>query len=383
MARAEDHATRDSADVGSRSGDSSDSDSGSSGYDSDSGVESASNGSEEEDEEEEEKEDADDVAEAAKRRLVRADVDAMRRMAADMDAIKARLQQRFAAERQARLERAAREDRERDEQQEARRRAERGRQAEVAVQTDTAVVQQQTNVSQRDLCPPNLADGAGAALSAVDGGTGYADVAPNKPKPAGLSLYDLVKASGFGLSRKAPSPVRQPDPPTVLPTSSSDAHEQESPEQQQQQQQQEQHRTFVAEQDWGGSDSRRLSHDHDSVVGDDANDYSIRRSRRDASFRSTPRHSQQPMVDKTSPRAHYYDENSGSVSNSLVSSDAGNRSAVFPDQGQRRDHKFNAAALLGTLKSQNTTFPAPANDDKTDDQREMEAIQCLLFGQRR
>lgn len=379
MARAEDQAESASDDDRGRLNGSSDSDS-----DSGSGYNSGSSDGTEEDED---NEDVETVAAAAKKQRVHADIDEMRRMMSDMDAIKARLRQRFAAERQARLERLEREDREREVQDAACRKAEeetRRRQVEASVQTEPIVTQQQTNVSQQSACPPHLADGtvataisatgATAALPAVDGDTGFADAAPNKPKPAGLRLYDLVKASGFGLSRRAPSPVRQADPPKVLPTRFSSEHVRVSPARRQQFYDEER-QDSAAERDWSGGDSRL----EDSVVGDGGDDYSGRRaSHLSASSNPARSNLQRSTHEHSLPPSHHYDENSASVSNSLVSSDAGKQSAVFSDLIQRHDHKFNAAALLNTGKRPQSS--TAKDDDKTDEQREMEAIQNLLFG---
>ncbi|KAG7391336.1 hypothetical protein PHYPSEUDO_005285 [Phytophthora pseudosyringae] len=381
MARAEDQPPSDGSDRGS------DSDSGySSGYDSEDG-----SGEEEEGDQDVE------AAAAAKKQRVRGDIDEMHRMMADMDAIKTRLQQRFAAERQARAERLARDDREREVQDAARRKAEEeasGRQVEASVQTETdpTASRQQVHLPQQSVCPPHVVDDAAAAatgasaLPAVDGGTGFADsaakAAPNKAKPAGLSLYDLVKVSGLELTRKARSPVRRADRPEELPTRPSNEHERVPPEQHQRQLHGEQQDPGV-EQVWCGGDSL-LAHDQDSVVGgghDGSDNDSYGSSRQSSSLNSMRSHPRQPKGEQSLSPSRHYDENWASVSNSLVSSDAGNRSAVFPDLIQRRDHTFNAAALLSTGKR-----PPPTtnngDESKTDEQRETEAIRCLLFGHR-
>jgi hypothetical protein len=377
MARAEDRAEsaaeEDDARSGSSSGgDDSDGCSGS-GYDSDSSDGSSNTDGSEDGEEEEGEDDvkAEEAAAAAKKQLVRADIVEMRAMMADMDAVKARLQQRFAAERQARLERIAREVQDAD-----CRRAEqdaRSRHVEMAVQTETVGPQQETNLSQQSSRPsPHLAESAAsvaaATLPAVDGGAGFAGAAPNKSKPAGLSLYDLVKASGFGLSRKENSPVRQ--------ARSSNEHELVSPEQQQQQLHKPE---SSAKRDWGVADSH-LTQVHDSIVngsrGDasdgGASDIHASSNRDHHQMRSRGGHAE--SLD--------YDENSSSMSNSLVSSDVGKRSALLSDPVQRRDHKLDAAALLSSGRYALASSAANVRKDKTDEQREMEAIQCLLFGRR-
>ncbi|OWZ22627.1 hypothetical protein PHMEG_0002639 [Phytophthora megakarya] len=306
----------------------------------------------------------------------------MRLMMADMDAIKTRLQQRFAAERQARTERLEREDRERKVQEAAHRKAQKeacSRQVEASVQTEGDIAQQQMQVSQRNECPSKIGNDVGTAVAAPlpagGGGTGFADMVPNKAKPAGLSLYDLVKTTEFDLSRKIPSPVHRTDPPEVLPMRSSNKRERLSPQRQQF------HDEPGLVHDWNGGVSQ-LSVLQDSIVGDsdcdDDDGYSTQRQ--DASINAAHSYLQPSEGEQSLPPSPQYDnENLSSVSNSLVSCDAGKRSAVSPDLIQRRDHKFNAAALLSTGKRPPASI---TNDDdgKTDEQREMEAIQCLLFG---
>ncbi|KAF1789836.1 hypothetical protein GQ600_17591 [Phytophthora cactorum] len=328
MPRAEDQSdsTSDGENSESQSGNSDDGDSS---YDSNSDS-GSSEGDDSEEGSSEEEQDGEyvDAAAAAKKQRVRADIDEMRRMMGDMDTIKARLQHRLSAERQARIERLAREDREREEQDAALRKADEERQVEVAVQTEPIVSQQQMNVSQQN----------------VGEGTGFPDGAPNKAKPAGLTLYDLVKSPGFGLSLNAPSPVRRADSPEAIRIRSSNE------------------RALYFS---GSSNSTSTNKIQRFVARSSLN-----------SPRSNPGQSKGKQL---LPPSRHYDENSASVSNSLVSSDAGNRSAVSPDLSQQRDHKFNAAALLSTGKHPS---PSTTNDnevDKTDEQREMEAIQFLLF----
>ncbi|KAL4109046.1 hypothetical protein PRIC1_000752 [Phytophthora ramorum] len=340
-----------------------------------SGYISDSSRDEEENEEEEEDAEAEATVAAAKKQRVQADIDEMCRMMADMDTIKARLQQRLAAERQARQQRLEREDRERVVQDAARPRAKGEaccRQEEAGVQMETKISQQQMNVSQQSLCPPHLACGASgtdAALSAVDGGAGFTNAAPKQNKPAGLSLYDLVKASGVGLSRKELlSPVRQVDPPAIPTRYSNDRV---SPARQHQVHNDP---STLDEKKVLAGENSQLSHEQGSIVrGDSDSDHSYAHDA--AGYNPARGH---PALSKTEPSRHY-DENSASVSNSLVSSDAGNRSAVFPDLIRQRDHKFNAAALLSTGKRAQSAINT-SDDDKTDEQREMEAIRCLLFG---
>ncbi|KAG6613633.1 uncharacterized protein IUM83_04468 [Phytophthora cinnamomi] len=384
MARAEDQRQRTSDD--------SESDDNSSGYDSDStGDDNDSDGSDYGSEVEADGE-SDDLEEAAaQQQRVRADVDEMRSMMADMDAVRARLQLRFAAERQARKDRIARMDREREVQDAARRRAEeeaRARQVEAAVQTDAiaaggGVSQQQTQMSQSGSGPPHLAAddaaGRGRSLSAVDGVEGFADDAPNKAKPAGLSLYDLVKASGIGPSRKVRSSVRQADPPVALsPAHASNEHELAATERKGHVH--EQGPGPDAKREWDGVDSQ-LNHDRDSVLENDSGRQSRHHPANIDSMRSHLLLSKGGHSLQFPPRS---DENSPSVSNSLVSSGAGSdcrsQSAVLSDLTQRRDHRFNAAALLSASKRVPGS-PAVDDDDKgkTDEQREMEAIQFLLF----
>ncbi|KAG2765101.1 hypothetical protein PC129_g5561 [Phytophthora cactorum] len=385
MPRAEDQpdSTSDGENSESQSGNSDDGDSS---YDSnsDSGSSEGDDSEEGSSEEEQDGEDVDASA-VAKKQRVRADIDEMRRMMGDMDTIKARLLHRLSAERQARIERLAREVREREEQDAALRKADEERQVEVAVQTEPIVSQQQMNVSQQNVCSPHLAaadvaaDAAAAALPEVGEGTGFPDGAPNKAKPAGLTLYDLVKPPGFGLSLNAPSPVRRADSPEAIRIRSS--NERASLFQRQQQLHVDQQNPG-AERTWSGRDSR-LAHDEDSVVGEHDGDDSVcddySASWQDSSLNSPRSNPGQSKGEQLLPPSRHYDENSASVSNSLVSSDAGNRSAVSPDLSQQRDHKFNAAALLSTGKHPS---PSTTNDnevDKTDEQREMEAIQFLLF----
>ncbi|KAI9997127.1 hypothetical protein PInf_000560 [Phytophthora infestans] len=309
MVRAED--LQDSTSDGRNSETSGDSVNEDSSYDSNSDCDSSVGGDSEEDSGEEEKGDEDEAAAAAKKERVQADIDEMRRMMADMDTIKARLQNRLSTEKQARAEGLAREDREREVQsallrKEADEKA--GRLVEVAIQTEPVVSQQQINMSQQHGGSPHLGDSAATianaeAVPAVGGDTGFADAILNKAMPAGLSLYDLVKAPGFGMSLKVPSPIRHVD----SPEKSSSKGEQ---------------------------------------------------------FALSPRN---------------YDENAPSVSNSLVSSDNGDESVISRDAVQQRDPQFNAAGLLSTGKH---LPPFTANNhagDKTDELREMEAIQFLLF----
>ncbi|KAK1939298.1 hypothetical protein P3T76_008682 [Phytophthora citrophthora] len=375
----------------------SDSDGSDSSY-SDSSSEDDSNNSESTGDEEEEEEEEEADAEAKKQR-VRADIDEMRHMMADMDTIKARLQQRFASERQAWAEEIAREDREREAKDAARRKAEeeaRGRQVDAGMQTEPQDLQQQINVSHqmsyRSHGNEAVGDAKVLALPAVDGGAGFIDAIPNKPRPAGLSLYDLVKAPEFGLSRKMHSPVHQAESSEELPMRPSKENDRvlirESPEQMQHQGQD----TTMIEQSWR-HDGSHLNHDQDSVVdssvqdsvvgsgGDDSeSDICICPTSPNASSLSPVHHRpSQPKHQQPLQFSGHFDENSASVSNSLVSSIADNQSAVFPDPSQRQKHKFNAAALISTEKRPPPSTTKEDDSVKTDDQREMEAIQCLLF----
>ncbi|POM78596.1 Hypothetical protein PHPALM_3852 [Phytophthora palmivora] len=355
------------------SSDSSDSDSE---YDSESSVSSSDDSDRGSGDEEEDNDQAGAEA-AAKKERIHTDIDEMHRMMADMDAIKLRLQQRFATERQVRAERLAREGREREVQEAARRKAQENahsRQVEASVQTEGDIAQQQMEVSQRNVCPPHLADSAGtggsgtATLPAVDGGQGVVEAVPNKVKPAGLSLYDLVKTTGFDLSPKIPSPAHQADPPEILPMRSSHKHEQVSPFNHERQQSGE-------GRDWncGGA---QLSIDQDSVVGDVSDDVGYITPRQTTSMNSARSYQQLSEGDQSfQPSSYHDDENVSSVSNSLISSDDDNRSAVVPDLTQRQDHKFNAAALLNTSKRSLPSTTNYKDDSKTDEQREMEAIQ--------
>ncbi|EGZ23696.1 hypothetical protein PHYSODRAFT_295998 [Phytophthora sojae] len=384
MARAEDRASDDD-------GSDSASDS-SSGYDSASSDRSSSGSSSDGSESGEEDDDVDETDEAAaKKQRVRADMDEMRRMMADMDAVKARLQLRFAAERQARQDRLAREDREREVQEEARRRAEEealARHVEAGVQTDDCgKSQQQSQLAQHGAAP--VSDHAAAAvdnrsLHAIDGGAGFADAAaPNKAKPAGLSLYDLVKASGFGPSRKARSSVRQEDPQAGLSPSHASIEPELDATHQQQEQFHEESSGPGVKQDWDDTNSQ-LSHDQeDSVVGGHTGRTS-NASRHDvASVGSMRSHLAQSKGERSLRPPHKFDENSSSVSNSFVLSGAGHQTSVLSDLTQRRDHRFNAAALLSASKpAPHSSTSTDGHSDKTDEQREMEAIRCLLFGHR-
>ncbi|RLN95589.1 hypothetical protein BBJ28_00018340 [Nothophytophthora sp. Chile5] len=193
--------------------------------DSDDEEEANSDGEEEEDSD---RGDEDSVGDADKQQRVQADIEDMRKMVADMDKMKMRLQFRFAAERRANLEQRAREERECELQAAARRKAEdevRARQVEASVQTECDTSQQQTEELEQRFRPPDLGTSVLPVPDNRIGDMRFADAAPQKEKPAGLSLYDLVKASGFGLSRKAPSPVRQADPP-ALPVYPSEESEQ-------------------------------------------------------------------------------------------------------------------------------------------------------------
>ncbi|KAG1708315.1 hypothetical protein DVH05_024994 [Phytophthora capsici] len=330
---------------------------------------------------EEEGEDAE-----AKKQRVRADIDEMRLMMADMDTIKARLQQRLASERQARAEETARKDREREAKDAVRRKFEeeaRGRQVEAGVQTEPQDLQQQLNVSHQ---PPYRSHGEEAvgdaaviadasALPAVDGGAGFTDAIPNKPRPAGLSLYDLVKTSAFDLSRKMHSPVHQADQQEELPTHLSKEIERESPTHERQD-------TPMIERRWSRDESH-FEQDQGSVVTNNGQDSVVDSGNgSESGYITSPNASRLNSVRQTKHQQfpHHFDENSASVSNSLVSSIADNQSAVFPNPIQGQDHKFNAAALLSTGKRPPPPMTKEEDSAKTDEQREMEAIQCLLFG---
>ncbi|KAL3668087.1 hypothetical protein V7S43_006952 [Phytophthora oleae] len=372
----------------------SDSDDSGSNYDSDSSDGSSGDDSnnEEGSGEEEEEEEVDTDAKAKKQR-VRADIDEMRRMMADMDTIKARLQQRFATERQTRADEIAHEDREREAKDAARREEARGRQVEAGMQTEPDDLQQRIKVSHqmsyRSHGNGAAGDACASALPVVDGGGGFTDAVPNKAKPAGLSLYDLVKASGFGLSRKMHSSVRQAESSEELPTRPSKENDRGSPEQRQQHEAQE---SASIERSWSRGEAH-LEHDQDSVIGNGDQDSVVGSgengsesgnyvtSRNASRLSSVRRRPMLPKDEQSLQLSRHFDENSSSVSNSLVSSVADNQSAVFPDLIQRQDHKFNAAALLSTGKRPPPSTTKEDESVKTDEQREMEAIQCLLFGQ--
>ncbi|GMF17305.1 unnamed protein product [Phytophthora fragariaefolia] len=372
MARAEDRPQR-ASDDGSESA--SGSDASGSAYDSDSSAGSSNASGSRSDSEEEEVED-EEAAAAAKQQRVQADVDEMRRMMADMDTVRARLQLRFAAELQARQGRLAREDREREALEAARRKGEeeaRARQVEAGVQTDLESSHKEMHASLRESESPHQDSGVAGATG--PGGSKFAVAVPNKAKPAGLSLYDLVKASGFVLRGKEPSPVRQENPPAV-PLSTSELAAAERHE--------ESHEVQpgpgVAP-DWHGAGSR-ISEDDDSVVGVDYSRAATASRHAATSVGSARNYLRQSKGERSLPPSRQYDENSLSASNSLDSSGAGNQSAVFRDMTHRPDHRFNAAALLSASKAAPRSSISDDDDDagKTDEQREMEAIQCLLFG---
>ncbi|KAF4137913.1 AI-2E family transporter [Phytophthora infestans] len=334
MVRAED--LQDSTSDGRNSETSGDSVNEDSSYDSNSDCDSSVGGDSEEDSGEEEKGDEDEAAAAAKKERVQADIDEMRRMMADMDTIKARLQNRLSTEKQARAEGLAREDREREVQsallrKEADEKA--GRLVEVAIQTEPVVSQQQINMSQQHGGSPHLGDSAATianaeAVPAVGGDTGFADAILNKAMPAGLSLYDLVKAPGFGMSLKVPSPIRHVDSPEKSSVSSSSEPDHASLFRRQQQLSSNQ-QDRSANLGWSGSYSRLVLNE-DSVIGHDGGDNSVcgdfNTSWQDTHPNSPVRTLAQSKGEQFALSPRNYDENAPSVSNSLVSSDNGDDS---------------------------------------------------------
>lgn len=297
---------------------------------------------------------------------VQADIDEMRRMMADMDAIKTQLQHRFKAERQARIDQLEHRNKERDVSMAARKTYEVAR-VEVGVQTEPITEQKQMYVSQQTARPPPDVDNAiskhlGASLP-VDI-EALAEAAPIKPKPIGLSIYDLVKAPSYHVSRKVLSPVcRQAD--SRASKRSSHLKRNSIGEQHQ----------LATDRNWTANNSRS---NEDSAVGkcghvDDSSKY--RNMQQNDSLNSAD-----SILKHLSGKqmSHYPDENMASLSNSLISSDADDQSAVCSDTIDPLDQKLDAATLLSTSKS---SLPLTTNDDdgKTDEQREMEAIRCLLF----
>ncbi|KAL8015288.1 hypothetical protein Plhal710r2_c031g0115441 [Plasmopara halstedii] len=290
---------------------------------------------------------------AAKMLCVQADIDEMCSMMAHMDAIKAQLQERFHAARKAEEDRIA--------------------QGEIVatgsktykvvcvdscVQTKPISMQQPMHLSKQ--APPDVADDVISGSFAATLPANYEAkerVESKKLQPAGLSLYDLVKVPHHGLSLKSFSPRADS---RALNSSHLGQHNNEK-------QQSKNHPCINAEEDkivgnWG--------HGSDSDSG--------RRSQLDDSLKSARNFSKHSYIDRLSPQLRQTDENLASLRDSLDSSTASNQFAVLPNTIEPCDHKQDAAALLSKSNISLPLIPN-GNVEKSDEQREMEAIRYLLF----
>ncbi|RLN93702.1 hypothetical protein BBJ28_00015583 [Nothophytophthora sp. Chile5] len=322
--------------------------------------------SDEEDEEDSDHGDEDNVDDADKQQRVQADIEEMRKMVADMDKMKMRLQFRFAEERRAKLEQRAREERECELQAAARRKAEdevRARQVEASVQTEYDTLQQQREELEQRFRPPDLRTSVLPVPDNHIGDMRFADAAPQK-KPAGLSLYDLVKASGFDLPRKAPSPVRQADPP-ALQAYPSEEKEQTPFKVEPLQPLLEQRMNADSTPGWQ-SPAPQSRHEQDSIVDGDAS----RHSNGPESVHSA--RSESDLVFDHPPSKS--GRNVPSARNSIVSSIADDPAVATRPQATRseRGQTHIDAALFSTGRASHSSTASGA---KTDEQREKEAIQ--------